>query len=78
MTDDIWKRDEIESPCKKICVMHREACICIGCLRTRAEIAAWSAMTAEERHRVMADLPTREHLLRGKRRGGRNRGKRVP
>jgi predicted Fe-S protein YdhL (DUF1289 family) len=45
MTGEIWKRDEIASPCVKTCVVHPEARICIGCLRTIDEITAWSRMT---------------------------------
>ena len=70
MTDDIWTRDEIESPCIKVCVMHPEARICTGCHRTGEEIARWSRMSAEERRAIMAELPSRISLLR-KRRGGR-------
>jgi hypothetical protein len=67
---DLWQRDEIESPCVKICVVHPEARLCVGCLRTIDEIAAWSKMTPDARRAVMADLPSRAPLLQ-KRRGGR-------
>ena len=43
-TDAIWKRAEIQSPCVKICVVHPEARLCIGCYRTIDEIAGWSRM----------------------------------
>jgi len=66
----VWKRDEIESPCVRVCVVHPEAKICTGCYRTTDEIARWSRMPAEERQRIMAELPDRATLLR-KRRGGR-------
>ncbi|MEO1952951.1 DUF1289 domain-containing protein [Thioclava sediminum] len=69
-TDDIWKRAEIESPCVKLCQIHPEARICIGCYRTMEEIGAWSRMTPEARREVMAELPERAPQLR-KRRGGR-------
>jgi len=49
----------IESPCNKICVVDARSDLCIGCGRTIAEIAGWSAMTAAERARVMAELPER-------------------
>ena len=49
MSDDVWKRDEVDSPCVKICVIHPEEKLCIGCLRTLDEIAGWSAMTREQR-----------------------------
>ena len=70
MTDQIWKRDEIESPCIKVCVVHPEARLCTGCLRSIDEIAGWSRMAPDERTRIMAELPGRKTLLI-KRRGGR-------
>lgn len=70
MTDDIWRRDEIDSPCRKVCVVHPQARICIGCFRTLDEIRDWSAMSAAQRAAVMAELPGREGLL-ATRRGGR-------
>lgn len=66
----VWTRNEIESPCVRVCVVHPEARICTGCFRTVDEIARWSKMTAEERREIMADLPDRAPMLR-KRRGGR-------
>jgi len=66
----VWKRDEIESPCVRVCVVHPEAKICTGCYRTTDEIARWSKMTAEERREIMNALPGRAPMLR-KRRGGR-------
>ena len=66
----VWTRDEVESPCVRICVVHPEARICTGCLRSIDEIGRWSKMTADERREIMADLPNRAPLLR-KRRGGR-------
>ncbi|RUS60622.1 DUF1289 domain-containing protein [Pseudorhodobacter sp. E13] len=70
MTDEIWKRQEVESPCVKLCVVHPEARLCVGCYRSIDEISAWSRMSAEARRAVMADLPARASLLT-KRRGGR-------
>jgi len=70
MTDEIWKRDEIESPCVKMCVIHPEARLCTGCLRSIDEITQWSRMTAEARADVMAALPARQSQI-SKRRGGR-------
>ena len=70
MSDEIWIRDEVDSPCVKICVMHAEAKLCVGCFRRLQEITEWSSMTAEQRQEVMAELPDRKGLLT-KRRGGR-------
>ena len=71
MSEDIvWKRDEIESPCINICVVHPEARICTGCLRSIDEITAWSRMSHEERREIMEQLPERKSKLTT-RRGGR-------
>ncbi len=68
--DEIWVRDEIESPCIKICVIHPETRLCTGCKRTIDEIGAWSRLSPEARREVMEDLPTRSAAPKG-RRGGR-------
>lgn len=68
--DELWKRAEIESPCVKLCVVHPEARICVGCFRSIDEISGWSRLTPEERRAIMADLPSRAPQLT-KRRGGR-------
>jgi uncharacterized protein len=68
--DDIWSRDEIESPCVKLCVVHPDARLCIGCMRSIDEITQWSRMTHEARATLMAELPARAANLT-KRRGGR-------
>ena len=70
MPDEIWKRDEVQSPCVNICVVHPVERICTGCLRSIDEITAWSRLSNDARAAVMADLPSRAPLL-AKRRGGR-------
>jgi hypothetical protein len=67
-----WQRDEPQSPCVRICVMHPTEGLCLGCLRTLREIAAWSQMSADDRRAVLAELPARAPRLR-RRRGGRSR-----
>ncbi len=67
---DVWKRDEIQSPCVRICVIHPEARLCTGCLRSMDEIARWSKMDSEERARIMQELPGRTGQV-VTRRGGR-------
>lgn len=71
MSDQVWQRDEIESPCVKVCVVHPTERICVGCFRSLDEIARWGRMTVEERRAVMAELPSRAPRLR-RRRGGRS------
>ena len=70
MSNDIWQRDEIESPCVRICVVHPATRTCTGCWRTIDEITAWSRMTPDARRAVMAQLPERRAAL-NVRRGGR-------
>ncbi len=69
MSDELWRRAEVESPCVKLCMLHPEYRVCIGCHRTVDEIGRWSRMTPAERTRIMADLPSRKPLPT--RRGGR-------
>ncbi len=68
--DEVWSRPEPQSPCRKVCVIHPESGLCIGCLRTGEEIAAWPRMAPEARRALMAELPGREGRL-ARRRGGR-------
>jgi hypothetical protein len=70
MHNELWSRDEPDSPCVKVCLVHREAGLCIGCLRRPAEIATWSRLSPGERQAILAELPGRRALF-GQRRGGR-------
>ena len=70
MNDDVWNRSEVDSPCVKLCVIHPEERLCLGCLRTIEEISVWSRLSPEARTEIMADLPLRAPRLR-LRRGGR-------
>ena len=64
---------DIATPCVKICVIDPETDLCIGCARTRGEIADWIGMGAKGRAVVMGVLPQRMAglTLRKSRRGGR-------
>ena len=68
--DEIWKRDEIDSPCVKLCVVQPQSRLCVGCFRSIDEISAWSRMTPDTRKAIMAELPTRAGQIT-QRRGGR-------
>lgn len=70
MSDEVWKRPEIESPCVKLCTIHPETRLCLGCGRSIDEIASWGSMSPDQRRAVMAELPQRETTPKG-RRGGR-------
>jgi uncharacterized protein len=64
---------DIETPCVKICVVDPETGFCIGCGRTRMEIAGWLAMVPGERRTIMDSLAERVATLtlRKSRKGGR-------
>jgi uncharacterized protein len=64
---------EIETPCIKVCVVEPDSGYCIGCGRTRGEIASWLSLNPVERRGVIAELPERvaNLTLRKARRGGR-------
>ena len=70
MSEDIWKRNELDSPCVNICIVHPQANICTGCFRSIDEISSWSNMSESERKRIIKELPNRSSKLRV-RRGGR-------
>ena len=70
MSDEIWTRQEIQSPCIKICVIHPTERLCTGCFRSLEEIGQWSQLTDQVRNRIMDDLPSRSAHLK-QRRGGR-------
>ena len=71
MNDAVWTREEIESPCVKLCVVDPRTRLCLGCHRTIDEITAWSRMEPGTRRAVMAELPARAEAAKPARRGGR-------
>ena len=69
--DEIWARVEVDSPCKKICVIHRISELCIGCYRTAEEIELWNSYSEKERNKLISELPLRESKAIPKNRRGR-------
>ncbi|MBT5002263.1 MAG: DUF1289 domain-containing protein [Tateyamaria sp.] len=67
----VWVRQEIESPCVQICIIHPETRLCAGCARSIDEISEWSRMSANQRAEIMEKLPGREPAPKT-RRGGRS------
>lgn len=62
MAGDVFERVApvaIESPCILVCTIDTASGWCLGCGRTGAEIAGWTAATPEARRAVMAELPAR-------------------
>lgn len=47
------------SPCIGVCRMDNEAEVCAGCLRTRDEIAMWSAMPDAQKQQLLQVLEQR-------------------
>ncbi|MDE0111120.1 MAG: DUF1289 domain-containing protein [Albidovulum sp.] len=72
MKSENWTRDEPDSPCKRVCVIHPEFGICLGCFRTAKEVGRWAKFSSEKRQRILVDLPSRASILQV-RRGGRRR-----
>ena len=56
------------SPCISICQMDAASGLCLGCYRTRKEIAAWRGMTPEEQRALLDGLKDRRAAATGVRR----------
>lgn len=53
------------SPCIGVCTLDPVSHYCTGCARTIEEIAGWPRLSAEEKRRVIALLPSRQVGSRG-------------
>lgn len=51
------------SPCIQVCAINAASGLCLGCLRSLEEIGAWSRLSAEQQHAIIADLPDRAEQL---------------
>ena len=49
----------VPSPCINVCRIDEATRLCVGCLRTLDEIAAWSVLTDRERRDVWTRLAER-------------------
>ena len=68
----------MQSPCVKICVVDPDSGLCIGCGRTRDEVAGWLAMSDIERKTCMDELAGRlAGLTSTRRRKGGRRARRA-
>ena len=56
------------SPCISICQMDPQADVCLGCYRTRQEIASWSRMSVKAQRELLAVLNERRAEKTGIRR----------
>lgn len=50
----------IASPCSGVCALDRPSGLCMGCLRSRDEIAAWGSATDGEKLQILARVAQRE------------------
>ena len=53
----------VPSPCTSVCRMDERTGFCEGCARTLDEIAAWSAMSDDEKAVVWDELAARQTTL---------------
>jgi predicted Fe-S protein YdhL (DUF1289 family) len=53
----------VPSPCIRDCRMDESSGLCLGCARTRSEIATWKDESDEERRRIWLELPARRASL---------------
>ena len=64
--DDVFESvapQAIESPCVLVCSIDTDTGWCLGCGRTRDEIARWTAIDGDARRALMAILPQRMAAL---------------
>ena len=62
------KVTKLPSPCVSVCQMDSEDGFCLGCYRTRAEIAAWSSMDQNNQMVLLDILRDRREKATGVRR----------
>ena len=55
----------VQSPCINICQLDAAGLLCTGCLRTRAEIAAWGVASDAERQRILQAVAARRTAEEG-------------
>lgn len=49
----------IDSPCTGVCRLDPASGLCLGCLRSRDEIACWGSATDGQRLRILDDIAQR-------------------
>ena len=55
--------DLVKSPCINICTLDNKSNLCIGCLRTSAEIANWVYLSVSEKNEVILEIKSRRSFL---------------
>jgi len=64
-SSDQTKDTKLPSPCVSICQMDPQDGVCVGCYRTRAEIAAWRSMEQEDQMLLLDILRDRRAKATG-------------
>ena len=59
------KAKKLISPCVSICQMGVNSGLCVGCYRTRAEIAAWQSMNQDDQMFLLDILRDRRAAATG-------------
>jgi len=69
---------KLPSPCISICQMDPANGVCLGCYRTRAEIASWRSMDESDQLQLLEILQERRAAVTGiKRRRSRRPAERI-
>ena len=63
----------MDTPCIRVCVVDDVTGFCIGCGRSRGEIASWSDLPSDRRGAVFDVLPSRLRYMTGRSVRGRRR-----
>jgi len=67
----------LPSPCISICEIDENTGWCLGCFRTRPEIARWQGLNDEQKHQLLEQLIERKNLMTGLRRRPRRAGQKT-
>ena len=76
-TSDKLEAIKLPSPCISVCQMDALDGVCVGCYRTRAEIAAWSSMNQDDQILLLDILRDRRAKATGVTRRASRRKKNV-
>ncbi|MBL6603310.1 MAG: DUF1289 domain-containing protein [Alphaproteobacteria bacterium] len=69
------KTEPLPSPCISICQIDPASGLCVGCYRTRSEIASWRSLTWDEQKALIHTLHDRQSETTGRSRRSRRRGR---
>jgi predicted Fe-S protein YdhL (DUF1289 family) len=65
MSDTPAPASNVPSPCVKVCKLDVDTGYCLGCFRTRDEVASWITMNDDEKRAVWCSFEARqEEMLR--------------